>query len=44
LKYDYTKKFNVTIPIPFGFDRRDKEKKGSIREEKLKQMLEEKRL
>ena len=31
LKYDYTKKFNVTIPVAFGFDKRDKEKKVSIR-------------
>jgi hypothetical protein len=30
-KFDYQKKFNVTIPVGFGFDKRDKEKKISIR-------------
>lgn len=29
--FDANKKFNVTIPIPFGFDSRDKKKKESIR-------------
>ena len=29
--FDASKKFNVTIPIPFGFDVRDKKKKESIR-------------
>ena len=40
--FDSDKKFNVTIPIPFGFDSRDKKKKESIREKKLKEMLAEK--
>lgn len=40
--FDADKKFNVTIPNPFGFDSRDKTKKVSIRERKLKEMLEEK--
>ena len=33
------KKFNVTIPQPFGFDTRDKAKKPSIRERKLREMM-----
>ena len=43
LNYEHNKKFNVTIPVPFKFDERDKGKKMSIREKKLKQMLEDKR-
>ena len=40
--FDANKKFNVTIPMPFGFDSRDKKKKESIREKKVKEMLAEK--
>lgn len=36
MKFNYNKKFNVTIPVPFGFDIRDKSKKLTIREKKLK--------
>ena len=43
MKFNHTKKFNLTIPVPFGFDIRDKSKKVTIREKKLKEMLEEKR-
>jgi hypothetical protein len=32
----------VTIPLPFGFDSRDKQKKVSIREKKVREMMEEK--
>jgi hypothetical protein len=32
----------VTIPTPFGFDNRDKKKKESIRERRVREMLEEK--
>jgi hypothetical protein len=31
----------VTIPTPFGFEQRDRQKKVSIREQKLREMLEE---
>ena len=40
--FDANKKFNVTIPLPFGFDARDKKKKESIRERRVREMLEEK--
>lgn len=43
MKFKPTKKFNVTIPVGFKFDARDKVKKESIREKKLKEMLNEKR-
>ncbi len=32
----------MTIPLPFGFDSRDKQKKVSIREKKVREMMEEK--
>ena len=38
--FSHDKKFNVTIPVPFAFDLPDKSKKVSIREQKLKEMLE----
>lgn len=40
-QFSHDKKFNVTIPTPFAFDTRDKSKKVSIREQKLKEMLDE---
>ena len=40
--FAHGKKFNETIPRAFGFDTRDKSKKVSIREQKLREMLEEK--
>ena len=40
--FSHDKRFNVTIPAPFGFDTRDKHKRVSIREQKLKEMLDEK--
>lgn len=43
MKYKHSKKFNVTIPVPFLFDIRDKSKKVSIREKRVKEMIEEKR-
>lgn len=38
-QFSHDKKFNITIPTPFAFETRDK--KVSIREQKLKEMLEE---
>ena len=43
MKYNPKKKFNVTIPMPFLFDVRDKSKKVTIRERRVKEMVEEKR-
>ena len=40
--FQHGKKFHVTIPQPFGFDARDKHKRVSIREQKLREMMEEK--
>lgn len=40
MNYDRKKKYNVTIPVAFGFDQRDKNKKMSIREKRVKEMLE----
>lgn len=37
-------KYGVTVPRPFGFDMRDKGKSKTIRERKVEEMVEEKRL
>lgn len=37
--FDSSKKFNVTIPSPFDFDSRDKDRKVSIRERKMQEVL-----
>ena len=40
--FDTNKKFNVTIPVPYAFESRDKHKKMSIRQKKVQMMLDEK--
>ena len=37
-------KYGVTVPTPFGFDTRDKKKTMTIREQKVEEMVREKRL
>jgi|TARA_B110000285_G_scaffold199118_1_gene232046 hypothetical protein len=37
-------KYGVTVPKPFGFDMRDKGKAKTIRERKVEQMVQERRL
>jgi hypothetical protein len=37
-------KYGVTIPKPFGFDLREKNRSKSIRERKVEEMVEEKRI
>ncbi len=37
-------KYGVTVPKPFSFDLRDKSKKKSIREQKIDEMVAEKRI
>ena len=37
-------KYGVTVPTPFGFDTRDKKKSMTIREQKVEEMVREKRL
>lgn len=37
-------KYNITVPQPYEFDSREKNKEKTIREQKLEQMLKEKEL
>jgi hypothetical protein len=37
-------KYGLTVPKPFGFDMRDKTKTKTIRERKVEEMVEEKKI